>query len=324
MHNIMLKIDRTYERIRSKTKITIKEYYLPELDKWLTIKSLKFQLRKLNMTIQDYFDKYFVKDKSIKICQLTGCTNETAFINLTLGYRPGCCYEHSKKIAGIKSSQFYKDNPDVVYKLSQTISATYDRPGKREAFSMAMKKSLARPQVKHKISIKSKAWHSKPEVKLKFSTLLKQQYATGQRDNVVFKSFGHGHYVYPNMQLYYGKTKLIDNKHVIWLPSDLEHRILNQIEQLNLHYAHDHVKIFYDDNSGRTYTPDFEITFNNGSKLLIECKPVNKINNDDVQYKSYIAKQFVALHKEYLDYIFILDTESYYDNCLMSKISQYL
>lgn len=316
---------KQYVRIKTKlAKHTTYEYYLPEYDVWCIARVLKKLLAKLNMSMQDYYDKYLLSDISEKLCSLPGCTNKTNFINVQCGYQKCCCKEHLYKHIGIKNKMFYKNNPDAVIKMSQTISATYDRPGKREAFSIAMKQSIARPQVKQKLSEKSKAYHAKPAIKRKYSLLMKRRHADGTQDNLAFKSFGHGHYVHPNMLLYYGSTKLINDRPAIWLPSDLEHRILDQIELLKLHYAHDHIKIPYIDGSGRTYTPDFEITFNNGKKLLIECKPANKINNSDVQYKASIAKQFIVANPEYIDYIFITDTESYYNDCLITKISQYL
>jgi hypothetical protein len=104
-------------------------------NKSLHPKGLGFHLKIHHITIKDYYDKFFKKDNE-DICLI--CNNQTAFINLSKGYRiycsVRCCANHTElqkqkiekfkqtldnnpaigTVISTKRIEFIKQNPDVI------------------------------------------------------------------------------------------------------------------------------------------------------------------------------------------------------------------
>ena len=134
-----------------------------------SLKGLSIHLRKCNLSIKEYYDK-FLKKPNEGICNLEGCNKNTKFVNLRSGYNQYCCKSHSKlgkKRPNVAEhlKNLYK-NPSQVENLKRALN----KPEVKESRRLSMIKAWKDPEVRErylsgrKNSKKNKEGHKKQRI----------------------------------------------------------------------------------------------------------------------------------------------------------------
>lgn len=249
------------------------EYYIPELDKWVNAKRIKIYLSRINMSVQEYYDKYvlYVHDYNDRP-KCPYCGKECLFIEIGKGYRTTCgdpeCI--SKEYT---SCQKYsrENNPDRWKRQSETVKRLYQDKDYMSKWMKSRKEMNSREDYKkNKKAAMKKMWENPTEALL--STLSGSHY----KDSWVYSPY--------------------ENKD-IHLDSSWEQKFFSdiQLDKTVVSVIRPRIPIKYvspEDNEIHSYFPDFLVEYEDGRKELIEIKPEYKLSNEVVLSKIRAAKEF--------------------------------
>lgn len=248
------------------------EYYIPELDKWVNAKRIKIYLSRINMSVQEYYDKYVldIHDHNDRP-KCPYCGKECVFIEIGKGYRTTCgdpeCI--SKEYT---SCQKYsrENNPDRWKRQSETVKKLYRNKDYYESWYNSRKEKFNTPEYRKQLSDTSKKnWQNPTEAML--STL-----GTGYHKSWVYSPY--------------------ENKD-IHLDSSWEQKFFSdiQLDKTVVSVIRPRIPIKYvspEDNETHSYFPDFLVEYKDGRKELIEIKPEYKLSNEVVLSKIKAAEEF--------------------------------
>lgn len=168
------------------------QYYIPELNKWVSSGSLNKVLRReLNTTQKDWYDSHFLpRDDNgniiPRICELEGCNNEAKWRGIGLyAYGKYCCTEHSYKGKGSKISKSLESSKErrsnKMKELRSDKSSKYNTKEYKDATRSRFINMWKDPnskvnsiEYKMKQSESQKRTHNSPEMKRLHSKIAKE------------------------------------------------------------------------------------------------------------------------------------------------------
>lgn len=296
---------RNQEFIKSKGDRNSTRYYVPELNDWISCRSLNKYLDQVGLNTQSYYDKYFLdEDKLCPICK----KSYKRFLNVKSGYNktcgnPECSDRHRKnsireaykdpelrnKISKLTKEGFSK-NPESLIIRNEKLKSYYSNDDNREKFRSYMVDFYKKnPEI---TKMRAERLRDRYENDIE----LYEKVAKNNKDrwnNPTDKMLNWLGYKSSNLKVF----SKFDNK-IIKLDSKWElgyfNKCLNDPLVKSIIRYHK-ISIEYFDtriNKLRYYIPDFLVEYIDEHKELVEIKPSRLLDDELVILKSNSAMKY--------------------------------
>lgn len=117
-------------------------YFIPTMNKWVNNKHLRRELLKIGITIQEYYDRWFLNITAPSDRPKCPCGNPVAFFNTSKGYRSHC----SSSCAGRYISDETRNNMSITQSINQSkpemrLKQSISHLGHEDSYDTRKKKS---------------------------------------------------------------------------------------------------------------------------------------------------------------------------------------
>lgn len=262
------------------------EYYIPELNKWVSNRSIRRELSKIGLTINHYYNRYFlgIDDPNyLPKCKNPNCNNLVHSFGLGGGYGKYCSVSCESKANWM--------NPD--FRDKELNNNPTHGPNGLMGYIMSNNEMYSNWKSKspgcmegglHKYLVSNKCDN--------YLKLMKDGGSFGRK-----YSSSEGFSTHPKGKYLTGIYKSPKCSREVNYRSSYELKFLEIIDNddsiVSFEYESIHIPYIGTDGKNHTYIVDFLINLNNDDKILVEIKPKYRVINDCItKIKIEAAKEF--------------------------------